>query len=233
MKKRILVNGFIMFATCFLIVLFPAIFLRKDADFSDELIEVTGIVLILLGQIVRVSARGYKAENSKEGMKLIQDGPYSLVRNPMYLGIILIGSGVVLMLFQWWAVPVFGLFFITRYCLLISKEEKKLFAVFPEYRQYCQKTPRLFPKPATLIKKDISGYLPLKLTWFKKEIISIILLLAFVFLIESWEDIRQKGFSGYLKEMMFMAAVIILFITGVIFLAKRTNSNAKKLTGKS
>ncbi len=233
MKKRIQINGFIIFVSFFLITLFPAVFFRKDVTIYDELIEVSGIVLILLGQIIRVSARGYKADNSKEGMKLIQDGPYSLVRNPMYLGIILIGSGVVLMLFEWWAAFVFGLFFIVRYCLLISKEEKKLFAVFPEYRQYCQKTPRILPSLSTLMKKDISEYLPLKLSWFKKEITSIILLLAFVFFIESLEDIRQRGFVGYLREIIFMIAAVVLFIIGVMYLSRRTNSNGKKFTGKS
>ncbi len=153
-----------------MIVLFPSFFFRHQRLGSlEEIAEIFGIALILFGQLIRTSARGYKSEQSQNGHALIQGGPYSLVRNPMYLGILLIGLGIALMLFQWWAMAVFLIVFIVRYLLLIFKEEKKLLEVFSgQYKIYQGKVPRLIPPLTMLLQADISEYLPLKLSWLKK-----------------------------------------------------------------
>jgi len=132
MKKRLKINGVIMFLAAVIVAVFPAMFFRRvNIGLWNEVAEVFGLALILLGQLIRISARGYKSENSGEGKALITNGPYSLVRNPMYLGVLLIGLGVVLMLFKLWVVLVFLAVFIIRYFLLIFKEEKKLAVLFP------------------------------------------------------------------------------------------------------
>ena len=128
MKKRLKINGIIMACIVLVIAFFPRFFLRvaNSGGIREEIVEALGFALILLGQIIRVSARGYKAEYSQDSQILIQGGAYQVVRNPMYLGIFLIGLGVVLAIFRWWAVVVFVAVFIIRYILLIYKEEKKL-----------------------------------------------------------------------------------------------------------
>ena len=96
MKRRLKFNGIIIFATLVLLIIFPKFFMRKaGVGTLDGILVITGIALILLGQLFRLSARGYKAQHSREGQALIQGGPYSLVRNPMYLGILLIGLTVI------------------------------------------------------------------------------------------------------------------------------------------
>ena len=97
MKKRLKINGIIIFFIVLLIAFSPGIFFRKEIvpTYWDEIAEIFGIAVILLGQIIRVSGRGYKAEKSKNGRALIQDGPYAISRNPMYLGILLIGIGII------------------------------------------------------------------------------------------------------------------------------------------
>jgi protein-S-isoprenylcysteine O-methyltransferase Ste14 len=207
------------------IVCFPRFFLRVySGGLRGELIVALGFALILLGQIIRVSARGYKAEHSLDSQALIQGGPYQLVRNPMYLGIFLIGLGVVLAVFRWWAVIVFIAVFIIRYILLIYKEEKKLGALFGEaYVEYCRNVPRIFPSLAGMIKLDIIEYLPMKIIWFKKEIGSIITLLALTLLVKFWEDIAQEGFRGYLQQSVWILLTFVLFIIFIILLSKRMN----------
>ncbi|MFA5286673.1 MAG: isoprenylcysteine carboxylmethyltransferase family protein [Candidatus Omnitrophota bacterium] len=215
MKKRLKINGLVMFLATIFLASFPAVFLRKDiTGSSDNIAEVLGIALILLGQLIRVSARGFKAEHSKNGNVLIKGGPYSLVRNPMYLGIFLIGLGVVLMLFKWWVVAIFIVFFIIRYILLIYQEEKKLKSLFPEsYSVYCKEVPRrICPSINALLERDICEYIPLKLKWIKKEIGAIIIVLFLVLLVESWEGIKYGGIKEYLKELTGISAVIFLFI---------------------
>lgn len=234
MKKRLKINGIIMVCAIIVVAFFPKVFIRNYSnDPWEEIIELLGFALILLGQIIRVSARGYKAEHSGQSQALIQGGPYQIVRNPMYLGIFLIGLGVVLAVFQWWAAVIFVLVFIIRYILLIYKEEKKLLKIFPgTYEEYCRKVPRIFPSLLSMIKLDISSYLPVKLAWFKKEVGSIITLLLLTLLVESWEDISEEGFRVYLQQSRWLFLTFILFVISVILLSKWTDQNNENSANK-
>jgi len=224
-KKRLKINGIIMGIAALVIAFFPRFFFRVySGSIQEEILEASGFAFILLGQIIRVSARGYKAEHSQDSRFLIQGGPYRVVRNPMYLGIFLIGLGVVLAIFRWWALVVFVVVFIIRYILLIYKEEKNLCVMFPQaYPEYCQKVPRIFPALSSIIKLDIIEYLPIKIIWFKKEIGSILTLLLLTLLVESWEDISKEGIRVYFQQSVLIFLTFILFILFVIFLSKRTN----------
>jgi protein-S-isoprenylcysteine O-methyltransferase Ste14 len=229
MKRRIKINGIIIFSTVMAVAFFPSFFFRNYSEWHwDEWVEVLGFALILLGQIIRVSARGYKAEHSHKSQALIQGGPYQVVRNPMYLGIFLIGLGVVSAIFKWWAMAIFILIFVIRYLLLIYKEEKKLLTAFPvAYREYCKKVPRIFPSLSNMVEMDISDYLPIKIVWFRKEISSIIALLLFVLFVESWEDIVKKGIMVYLKQSVWLFLTFMLFTILVILLSRRTDKRWK------
>lgn len=224
-----------MFIAVLSVALLPSLFFRNSpAGSLDKVAEILGLVSILLGQIVRVSARGYKSEHSQNGRSLIQGGPYALVRNPMYLGILLIGLGIVLVLFKWWVMCIFLLIFTIRYIMLIFREEKRLRVLFPlAYKDYCTKVPRILPSPAMLLKMDIGRYLPLKLPWLKREMGSILAVLFIALLAESWEDIRAEGLRVYLKEAALISTTIILFIGLVIYLSKRKAGLGKNASNKS
>jgi protein-S-isoprenylcysteine O-methyltransferase Ste14 len=228
-KKRLKVNGIIMGLAALAIAFFPRFFLRVySGSIQEEILEIVGFVFILFGQIIRVSARGYKAEHSQDSQALIQGGPYQVVRNPMYLGIFLIGLGVVCVVFRWWAIVVFVVVFIMRYILLIYQEEKKLCLMFPQdYPEYCRKVPRIFPALSSMIKLEVSEYLPIRISWFKKEIGSILTLLLLTLLVESWEDIVQKGIQAYLQQSVWLFLTLILFTILVILLSYRTSKQDK------
>jgi len=223
-------------ACCALVLaFFPRFFLRVySGGVKEEIIEALGFGLILLGQIIRVSARGYKAEHSQDSQLLIQGGPYQVVRNPMYLGIFLIGLGVVLAIFKWWAVAIFIMFFIIRYILLIRNEEKKLRLMFPQaYPAYCRKVPRIFPSLSSLINLDVIEYLPIKIIWFKKEIGSIVTLLLLTLLVESWEDIAAEGIKAYLRQSVWLFLTFVLFTILVFILSKYTYKRNEDRAAKS
>jgi protein-S-isoprenylcysteine O-methyltransferase Ste14 len=224
MKIRLKVNGIIMVLSCFLVVFFPALFFRlANPGLTDEFMEIIGISCILLGQIFRVSARGYKSENSNEGRTLITGGPYALVRNPMYLGILLIGLGVVLVLFNWWVAAIFLAVFATRYILLIFTEEKKLEGLFSkDLLEYKKNIPRIFPSLKQIFKSDMRVYVPIKLCWIKKEIGSMLALLLIVLLIESWKDITTEGIDVYIREIQWTLILIALFVVLVAYLGRST-----------
>lgn len=234
MKKRLKVNGVIIFISFLLLIAFPSSFLRhKRFGTYEAIAQVFGIAFILLGQIFRVSARGFKTEHSFNSGHLVIGGPYTLVRNPMYLGILLIGLGMLLALFKLWVACLFLFIFFLRYILLIFKEEKKLLSAFPkEYPDYCNKVPRIFPSVSVILKRDISEYLPLKLTWIKREIGPILTVLLVTITIDLWLDIAKKGLSAYIHELVWIFAIIVFFVCLTVYLKRRTDRE-KNVSAKS
>ena len=188
MKKRIKINGTIMALAAIAVMFFWKTFLRQNNPvWVENCLKVLGLLILFLGQFIRVSARGYKAEHSDNSHALIEGGPYGIVRNPMYLGILLIGLGVVVTLFNWWAIFIFLIVFAARYFPLILSEEEKLRKMFPgTYEAYCARVPRMIPQLSSLAKKNAKEYLPVKAAWFKKEINSIIPLLILILLVFIW-----------------------------------------------
>jgi protein-S-isoprenylcysteine O-methyltransferase Ste14 len=235
MKRRIKINGMIIALAVLSLAAFPTVFLRRNlGGLWEEAIEILGIVFILLGQLIRVSARGYKSEHSSDGHTLIQGGPYALVRNPMYLGILLIGLGVVFFLFKWWVACIFLFIFIIRYLPLMLKEEKELLSAFGDTCQdYYKKVPRILPSLSMILKTDINECLPLKLSWLKKEIGAILAVLLIVVFIESWEDIRNEGIGIYIWESVILIIAFMLFIGLLIYLVKKTGDPKKNVSDKS
>ncbi len=234
MKKRLKINGVIMVLVLLGSSIFPDVFLRRgEMELWDELFEVLGITCILLGQLFRASARGYKSEYSQRGQSLLQSGPYAFVRNPMYLGILLIGFGIVFMLFKWWVVVIFLLAFGIRYALLILSEERKLTALFPaEFPAYKRSVPCLLPSFRVLFERDVSEYLPMKFIWLRRELGTIFVVLFVTLLLESWEDVARNGITAYLGEATGILITIILFVVLVIYLRKNTNGAEKNGSNK-
>lgn len=220
MKQRLKINGVLMFLATCLALFFPKLFLRRDSlNIFNDISEVFGFALVLLGLLLRVSARGYKSESSKEGCCLVAGGPYALVRNPMYLGILMIGMGVVLVLFKWWVNVIFILIFIARYLSLIFKEEKKLITRFGKgYLGYMKSTPRIIPGMDTLLAKDIRELLPIKLAWVKKELGSVVGFILGLLIIETWEDVLEAGFKIYLEEFTGFLLLLGLFFLLALYL---------------
>lgn len=66
------------------IYFFPKLFLFYEQ--VDNECDFLGMLLILKGSFIRMSARGHKCVRSPLGKGLAQDGLYTYTRNPMYLG---------------------------------------------------------------------------------------------------------------------------------------------------
>ncbi len=149
MKARVKVDVSLMAAVVLFTVLFylvhrPGFYTRNII--IDDVLDCLGFILILKGVFIRMVARGYKKEHSSQGQGLVMDGPYSVVRNPMYLGTFLIGSGFVLLLWPWWMLPVFWIVFYLRFNKQMVAEEKYLLSAFGTvYETYCRKVPRFLP----------------------------------------------------------------------------------------
>jgi len=82
----------------------------------------------------------------RENAKLITTGPYSMVRNPIYLGILIAFPSISLMSANW-LTTIPGLILCILLYNQVGAEEATLVDHFGgAYLEYMKRTPRLFPK---------------------------------------------------------------------------------------
>jgi protein-S-isoprenylcysteine O-methyltransferase Ste14 len=115
---------------------------------------IAGFIIAFTGELIRywgVSWAGSETRTTSTagGTYLIISGPFAHVRNPLYVGNILMYTGLGIMsyaLFPW--LQLAGLFFFTiQYHYIIMGEEEYLKTAFgKEYQDYLQNVPRLFPR---------------------------------------------------------------------------------------
>lgn len=136
-----------------LIIAFLAAFLiRARPQWNDwPAWKVLSAILVLLGLGIRALADGFAGRHTRteqiEAPRLSTGGLYSFVRNPIYLGSMVIGLGMVGLLSSWIAlIPYFAVFAIF-YFAVIPAEEQFLRRTFArQYEEYCQNVPRLLPR---------------------------------------------------------------------------------------
>jgi hypothetical protein len=100
------------------------------------------LLLVLPGLWLRGYAGGYVKKNSE----LTITGPYAHVRNPLYLGSILIAAGFAVALMSLPFAIVLLAFFLLIYVPVIASEEAFLRDTFLEFEWYCARVPRLIPR---------------------------------------------------------------------------------------
>jgi protein-S-isoprenylcysteine O-methyltransferase Ste14 len=110
-----------------------------------------GLLLVLIGMGLRVWASLFAGRHTRsqkiEGDQLAAAGPYAYVRNPIYLGSVVLGSGMVLLIGDRRLVVPAALTFLALYFGLIPAEEEYLTKTFPdEYAAYCRNVSRLIPR---------------------------------------------------------------------------------------
>jgi hypothetical protein len=102
-----------------------------------------GATLAVLGAIVRLYASGYIVKNQQ----LATDGPYSLVRHPLYTGNLLLLAGFTVASGLWWAVIASAAFWWFYYPPAIEYEDRKLRRIFGEpCVEWQRTTPAVIPR---------------------------------------------------------------------------------------
>lgn len=101
-----------------------------------------GLALVIPGLMVRAIASGYVQKNEQ----LATSGPYAHTRNPLYLGSLILAMGFTLAANNWWIALVVAMFFFVIYMPVIRSEERYLRERFPQYGDYAERVPLLFPR---------------------------------------------------------------------------------------
>lgn len=115
---------------------------------------IAGFVLAALGECTRAWGVFYAGSETRTtggvgASKLVMSGPFGYVRNPLYVGNIMMYLGIGIMslaLFPWLQLAAF-VYFVFQYTLIVGEEERFLKKEFgDEYRVYCQKVHRFLPR---------------------------------------------------------------------------------------
>ena len=135
---------------------------------------------VVLGVCVRMWASGFIMKNKQ----LATNGPYALVRHPLYVGNILIvyafagASGV------WWTFVIATVFFVFYYLPAIEYEDRKLSKIFGDaWQDFARQTPALLPSLGGR-DRDLSGSWSFRTSLMAnfEPVIAVLLLACFFYI---------------------------------------------------
>jgi protein-S-isoprenylcysteine O-methyltransferase Ste14 len=102
-----------------------------------------GGVIALIGMLVRLYASGFIMKNKQ----LATNGPYSIVRHPLYTGNLLLMIGFTFACGQWWALLVSAAFWWFYYPSAIEYEDRKLHGIFGDaWEAWSGTVPAVIPR---------------------------------------------------------------------------------------
>lgn len=115
---------------------------------------IVGFAIALTGELIRLWGVSWAGSETRTtggvgGTYLIISGPFAYVRNPLYVGNILMYFGLGVMSYAWFPYLqiVAILFFILQYHLIVKEEEEFLAKKFGEaYKHYFNNVPRFIPR---------------------------------------------------------------------------------------
>ncbi|MBN1870098.1 MAG: isoprenylcysteine carboxylmethyltransferase family protein [Candidatus Omnitrophica bacterium] len=224
MKKRVKIDSALLSSIIIITgFLFASRNLYPRNPFLDDTLDFLGFIVLLTGILLRMAARGYKKAHSNKSRELVTDGPYKLVRNPMYLGSFLIGAGFILIVWPWWSLPVFAVLFYLRFNKQIVKEEAFLEKLDSRrYQAYCRKVPRIFPSIALMGKAGLKEFIDLKEAFSTKEQRGLWGWPLLAVLLESFQE--QLVFEETIPShtiMIFLMAAILLIVVFAYYYQKK------------
>jgi len=136
-------------------VFYAALFIPSPPVITNTIYaETAGVVIILSGMLVRAITIGlvYIVRGGRNRTiyadNLVTKGIYSICRNPMYLGNILLLLGFGLFANSLWFMVIFFPLFVLFYVAIIKAEEAFLLEKFgDEFRSYKKSVSALIPRP--------------------------------------------------------------------------------------
>lgn len=182
--------------------------------------KVACLLVSLLGLGLRTVTTGFAAEGTSGrstrrhvAQTLNTTGPYSVVRNPLYLGNFLIWLGLALFCLVWWLAVLYVLAFWLYYERIILAEEAFLRQKFGEhFERWAAQTPAFFPRfsrwtPAAVpfswrrvLRKEHSGLLGIAVAFFALNLLE--------HLLREQRLVFQTGWTVLLVIALLVSAVL-------------------------
>ena len=101
-----------------------------------------GLPVSLLGLAIRAWAAGHLEKDTA----LAESGPYGWVRNPLYLGTLVVAAGLAIASRRWELGVLFAAVFLLIYLPVVELEEQHLGMIFASYGAYARRVPKLAPR---------------------------------------------------------------------------------------
>jgi len=106
-----------------------------------------GISIVLLGMALRVWSQQHLHYRLKVKKILTTIGPYSIIRNPIYVGNMVLCLGAMITSKLLWLVPIALFYCFIIYSLVVRYEERHLLEKFGEdYQRFLSEVPRWIPR---------------------------------------------------------------------------------------
>jgi protein-S-isoprenylcysteine O-methyltransferase Ste14 len=117
----------------------------SDGGFWDTTLEVVSFLLLTIGAVGRVWVSAYIS--GRKTSELVTDGPYSMVRNPLYFFtfVAYIGAGLAFERITV-AVTFAAMFFATHWPTILAEENKLRSKFGEEFESYATRVPRFVPR---------------------------------------------------------------------------------------
>lgn len=142
-KSRIVVSRLFAAGVLFIIVFTTHSFSQEGL--LDLTMETSGLFLLSIASLGRLWALLYISGNKSQ--TVIVEGPYSVVRHPLYVFSLIGAVGIGLASENVLVLALILLFYLLYYPMTIRAEEAKLSRRFgPAYVEYMQRVPRFIPK---------------------------------------------------------------------------------------
>jgi protein-S-isoprenylcysteine O-methyltransferase Ste14 len=189
----------------------------------DNWLDVLGLMVALAGQIVRVLVIGYAyihrggIDKRLAAPKLVCEGFFAHVRNPMYVGNMLIIAGLALVYNSRWVYLIGLPLFYGGFLAIIHAEERFLSERFgADYEAYCRRVNRFVPNLRG-IRTTLAG---MRFDWrraLRKDYGTAFAWLSTAIVLLAWERFQHLGFAGsearIASLLVVYLAIVVAYVT--------------------
>jgi protein-S-isoprenylcysteine O-methyltransferase Ste14 len=131
-------------------LVFAVLIIPADDAAAGWLVAAAGVAVTILGETIRLWSVRYIGAVSRTRSErlgpLIVAGPFAIVRNPLYVGNIVLWVGFAVAAQLLWLVPIVIALLALEYHAIVTWEEQLLEARLGEdYRNYAERVPRWIP----------------------------------------------------------------------------------------
>jgi len=197
-----------------------------------------GILLIAAGASLRllaVRSLGKRARVHKLSVQSLHTtGIYSLVRNPIYVGAILIAAGVCILLGLFWYLPVLIAYLALIYHLVVLREERYLADSFGDaFAVYMERVPRWIPRQLSVRIRPESP-----IPWgevFRRErgyLVGLLTIIGLCLAKNQWYETAVDGFHRFVSDsrtaFLGLLAAISMIIIPLVMILRISQARAQR-----
>ncbi|MCM8818942.1 MAG: isoprenylcysteine carboxylmethyltransferase family protein [Candidatus Omnitrophica bacterium] len=193
----------------------------------EPFLTLIGIIFTLFGELLRVWTHLYASEGTSgresylKAESLNKEGPYSLLRNPLYSGNFLIVGGILIIFSNIFAFIIGLGFLIFQYTFIVLAEEEYLKNKFgEEWINYSKSVPRFIPKIKGFKFLESKRKNTISKAVFKElDTIFNIITMLFITLLLKINYLKSMG-TKYLTEAFLLYLPILL-----VYIILKTKKN--------